>query len=170
MQQDKPECLKIHTDSDDAGCQSTRKSTSCGALFHGRHLLKFYSSTQHVISLSSGESEIYAGIKAGSTLLGGLATMMDLGNSLHGVLVFDATAAKAMMGRRGHGRAKHISRCYLWLQQKVHDKELTLEKIGTRVNTADLGTKFLGGGRIQELIAAMNLSFSTGKHQLALDA
>lgn len=49
--------LRIFTDSDDAGCTASRKSTSCGALFHGSHLLKFYSSTQHVIALSSGESE-----------------------------------------------------------------------------------------------------------------
>ena len=159
----------MHTDSDDAGCQSTRKSTSCGALYHGKHLLKFYSSTQHVVALSSGESEFYAGIKAGSTLLGGLATMQDLGCELRGVLIFDASAAKSMMSRRGHGKAKHISRCYLWLQQKVHDEEISLEKIGTALNTADLGTKFLDGQRIQMLIEQMNLAFSTGKHQLALD-
>ena len=162
--------LRIHSDSDDAGCQESRKSTSCGALYHGRHLLKFYSSTQHVISLSSGESEFYAGIKAGSTLLGGLATMMDLGCSLEGALVFDATAAKAMMNRRGHGRAKHIARCYLWLQQKVHDGEISLEKVGTKVNTADLGTKHLEAGRIEELVSLMNLAFPDGKHRLALSA
>ena len=169
-QQDEQFGLRIHTDSDDAGCTESRKSTSCGALYHGKHLLKFYSSTQHVISLSSGESEFYAGIKAGSTLLGALATMMDLGCQLSGTLVFDATAAKAMMNRRGHGKAKHISRCYLWLQQRVHDGELQLEKIGTKINTADLGTKHLDGSRIRELIEGMNLAFSDGKHSLALDA
>eukprot|EP00435_Cladocopium_sp_Y103_P060831 s663_g22.t1 len=167
--QEEQSSLRIHTDSDDAGCSSSRKSTSCGALYHGRHLLKFYSSTQHVISLSSGESEFYAGIKAGSTLLGGLATMMDLGCSLEGILVFDATAAKAMMGRRGHGKAKHIARCYLWLQQKVHDGEIKLEKIGTKLNTADLGTKHLDGTRIEELVAQMNLALEGGKHHLALE-
>ena len=169
-QQDEQFGLRIHTDSDDAGCTESRKSTSCGALYHGKHLLKFHSSTQHVISLSSGESEFYAGIKAGSTLLGALATMMDLGCQLSGTLVFDATAAKAMMNRRGHGKAKHISRCYLWLQQRVHDGELQLEKIGTKINTADLGTKHLDGSRIRELIEGMNLAFSDGQHSLALDA
>ena len=87
-QQDVQSRLRIHTDSDDAGCIESRKSTSCGALYHGKHLLKFYSSTQHVISLSSGESEFYAGIKAGSTLLGALATMMDLGYQLSGTFGF----------------------------------------------------------------------------------
>ena len=162
--------LKIHTDSDDAGCTATRKSTSCGALYHGKHLVKFYRSTQHVIALSSGESEFYAGIKAGSTLLGALSTMKDLGCDYEGILVFDATAAKAMMGRRGHGRAKHIDRCYLWLQQKVHDNEVKLEKIGTKRNTADLGTKHLDGNRIKELMSEMSLCFADGQQKLALKA
>ena len=96
--------------------------------------------------------------------------MMDLGYQLSGTLVFDATAAKAMMSRRGHGKAKHISRCYLWLQQKIHDNEMQLEKIGTKTNTADLGTKHLDGNRIRELTKAMNLAFVDGKHHLALDA
>ena len=76
----------------------------------GSHLLKFYSSTHHVISLSSGESEFHAGIKAGSVLLGGIATTQDLGCEFSAELVFDAATAKAMLGRRGHGKAKHISR------------------------------------------------------------
>ena len=49
-------------------------------MMHGDRLIKFYSSTQHVIALSSGESEFYAGIKAGSTLLGGVSTMLGFGN------------------------------------------------------------------------------------------
>lgn len=100
----------MFTDSDDAGCTKTRKSTSAGALMHGAHLIKFYSSTQHVLSLSSGESEFYAGIKAGSTLLGAMSMSLDLGEIRGGVLTFDATAAKAMLSRKGHGRAKHIDR------------------------------------------------------------
>lgn len=162
--------LRIFTDSDDAGCTASRKSTSCGALFHGSHLLKFYSSTQHVIALSSGESEFYGGIKAGSTLLGGLATMKDLGCDFQGALVFDATAAKAMLGRRGHGKAKHIDRCYLWLQQRVQDGDIELEKIGTKINCADLGTKHLEADRIVQLVKSMGLDYDDGQHNLALKA
>ncbi|CAK9064860.1 Retrovirus-related Pol polyprotein from transposon RE2 (Retro element 2) (AtRE2) [Includes: Protease RE2 [Durusdinium trenchii] len=157
--------LKMFSDSDDGGCLTTRKSTSGGALMHGSHLLKFYSSTQHVISLSSGESEFYAGIKAGSALLGGIATMQDLGCEFSAELVFDATAAKAMLGRRGHGKAKHIARCFLWLQQRIQDGDIVLGKRGTNVNPADLGTKHLEGARIAEL-----LTLEEGAHEMALKA
>ena len=161
-------CLRMYSDSDDGGCVQTRKSTSCGALYHGRLLLKFYSATQHVIALSSGESEFYAGIKAGSTLLGGISTMKDLGCDFEAVLVFDASAAKALMSRRGHGKAKHISRCFLWLQQRIHEGEIRLEKVGTAKNSADLGTKHLAGPRIQELCTEMCLQFIEGEHGMAL--
>ena len=94
--------------------------------------------------------------------------MQDLGCEFEGVLVFDASAAKSMLSRRGHGKAKHISRCYLWLQQRVQDGEIKLEKTGTKVNTADLGTKYLEGQRIEELAKLMNLEFAQGEHRLAL--
>ena len=167
-QQEEQSALQMYTDSDDAGCTKTRKSTSCGVLCHGSHLLKFYSSTQHTIALSSGESEFYAGIKAGSTLLGGIATMQDLGCEYGAVLNFDASAAKAMLSRRGHGKAKHISRCYMWLQQQVQEQAIKLGKIGTRVNPADLGTKHLDGQRIRELCEVMNLKSVEGENQMAL--
>eukprot|EP00435_Cladocopium_sp_Y103_P016599 s3099_g4.t1 len=159
--EDQPEQnkLHIHTDSDDAGCNETRKSTSCGALYHGKHLLKFYSSTQHVIALSSGESEFYAGVKAGSTLLGGLATMMDLGCEFAGELIFDATAAKAMMQRRGHGRAKHIARCYLWLQQRVQDGEISLGKALQQVQ--DKQTAWKSIEELQQVLMVVQKQMST---------
>ena len=158
----------MFTDSDDAGCSRTRKSTSAGALMHGAHLIKFYSSTQHVISLSSGESEFYAGIKAGSTLLGAMSMSLDLGELRGGVLAFDATAAKAMLSRKGHGRAKHIDRSYLWLQQRVHNGDLRLEKVGTKMNGADLGTKHLDRNQIETLCNELNLHVAQGCHRLSL--
>jgi len=158
----------MFTDSDDAGCSKSRKSTSAGALLHGCHLIKFYSSTQHIISSSSGESEFYAGIKAGSTLLGAISMAMDLGEMRKGILTFDATAAKAMLSRKGHGRAKHIDRSFLWLQQRVHSGDLQLEKIGTKKNGADLGTKHLDRTQMEALCSELSLEAAEGQHKLGL--
>ena len=163
------EGFTMFTDSDDAGCVQTRKSTSAGALMHGAHLIKFYSSTQHVLALSSGESEFYAGIKAGSTLLGAMSMALDLGEMKKGTLTFDATAAKAMLSRKGHGRAKHIDRSFLWLQQRVSNGDLQLDKVGTRKNGADLGTKHLDRAQIESLCAELNLHAAEGQHRLGLN-
>ena len=58
--QDMPTTLDVYTDTDFAGCHETRKSTSGGVVLHGSHLLKFWSSTQTTVALSSAEAELYA--------------------------------------------------------------------------------------------------------------
>ena len=58
--QEQPAPFDIYSDSDWATCRATRKSSSGGALLHGRHLLKTYSKTQSTVALSSGEAELYA--------------------------------------------------------------------------------------------------------------
>ena len=167
-QQPEPDSLRMFSDSDDGGCTRTRKSTSCGVLMHGDHLVKFYSSTQHVVALSSGESEFYAGICAGSALIGARSMAEDLGVSRFGTLLFDATAAKAMLTRKGFGRAKHIHRSYLWLQQRIDHRDFKLNKVGTKNNPADLGTKHLEGPRVLELLKLMNLRYEKVEHEMAL--
>ena len=58
--QDLPAELHTFTDSDWAGDKETRKSTSGGAITWGSHTLKTWSTTQHIIALSSGEAKLYA--------------------------------------------------------------------------------------------------------------
>jgi hypothetical protein len=60
-QQSVPDRLTVCTDSDFAGCVRTRKSTSCCMVFLGSHLLRSTSTTQAIISLSSGEAELLGG-------------------------------------------------------------------------------------------------------------
>ena len=92
----------------------------------------------------------------------------DLGIERTAVLAFDSSAAKAMLTRKGFGRAKHIHRSFLWLQQRVQENELILRKVGAKVNGADLGTKHLDGYRIAELIAILGLVVGSGEHDMAL--
>ena len=56
----KPEVLDVFTDSNWASAGNDRKSTSCGAIVVGSFPLLFYSRTQSVIALSSGEAELLA--------------------------------------------------------------------------------------------------------------
>ena len=57
--QDKQSHLDIYTDSDFAGCQTSRRSTSGGVVMHGSHCLKHWSSKQTTLSLSTAESELH---------------------------------------------------------------------------------------------------------------
>ena len=107
------------TDSDDAGCAKTRKSTSAGpgALMHSSHLIIFYSGTQHLISLSSRESEFYAGIKAGSTLLEAISMALDLGELRKGLDFWRHSCGDVVEKR---ARPCQTHRSHLWPQQCVH--------------------------------------------------
>ena len=56
----------VFTDTDFAGCPRTRRSTNGGAIMRGAHLVKHYSKTQKVVTLSSAEAEL-GGVVHGAT-------------------------------------------------------------------------------------------------------
>ena len=71
----------------------------------GRHLLRFSSTTQTVVSLSTGESEFYALVEGASNILGAVAMAKDLGATLKARMRYDAKAGAGIANRRGAGRA-----------------------------------------------------------------
>eukprot|EP00971_Amphidinium_carterae_P201826 4004842-Amphidinium_carterae.1 len=64
-----PVTLTTYCDSDHAGDPVTRKSRSGMAIMLGTHCLKHSSAIQSTVSLSSGESEYYALLRAASHTL-----------------------------------------------------------------------------------------------------
>ena len=64
--------LDVHSDANWAGCRESRKSSSGGTIALGGHLIRSYSKTQSVIAKSSGESELYAVVRASSGGTGNL--------------------------------------------------------------------------------------------------
>ena len=62
--------LKVHVDTDFAGCFLTRRSTSGGSAMRGAHLIKHWSATQKAITLSSGEAELGGVVKGAGEGLG----------------------------------------------------------------------------------------------------
>ena len=71
--------VKVHTDTNFAGCSSTRKSTSDSVIKLGLHCVKTWSTTQSVIAFSSGGVEYYGLIKGAAEALGVKAMFDDLG-------------------------------------------------------------------------------------------
>ena len=62
--------IECYSDTDWAGCPRTHKSTPGGVLLLGQHILKTYSSTQPIVSLSRGEADFYAVVEATGAALG----------------------------------------------------------------------------------------------------
>lgn len=72
-------CISRYTDADLAGCRDARKATTGGVIAMGSHTLEGWSKTQALIALSSGESELYATLKASAETLGVISMLSDFG-------------------------------------------------------------------------------------------
>ena len=70
--------VDVFTDSDWAGCKTTCRSTSGGAMLWGKHCLKMWPSTPATVALSSAEAELYAFTKGAIQGLGMMALLHDL--------------------------------------------------------------------------------------------
>jgi len=161
--------LVCEVDADYAGDKVSRKSTSGGVVFYGKHILKSWASNQAVIALSTGESELYAAVKGFSVVLGCQAMFADFGLRVNTSVGTDSSAAKSLIERNGLGKAKHICTSFLWVQEALESKRIgSLFKVKGENNRADLFTKALTRGRIDELLDRMSLSFPVGQSKLAL--
>ena len=104
-------------------------------------LVKSWSRTQGSIALSSGEAEFYAAIKGIAEGLGVQSLMKDLGIRVKGEVVQDSTSAKGTLSRSGVGKIKHLDTNYLWAQEVVKKRGVTVAKIESTKNLADILTK-----------------------------
>ena len=151
-------------DSDWAGCKTTLKSTSGGIIFWGKSLLKSWSSSQSTVSLSSGEAELYALTKLSSQVLGMISLAEDFGVKMTGKVKTDSSAAMGIAYRNGiGGRARHIRVQYLWIQGVIEKKDLTLEKVDTKLNVADVLTKHLAREPYEEHVRTMGFRHREGR-------
>jgi len=149
------------SDSDWAGDLKTRRSTSGSVIKFGDHTLLVKGSSQKVVALSSAESEYYA-----------MARTATLAEFVRGIFDFwgwrtrstrlrvDSSSAKALSERRGVGQSRHIQAKFLWLQDKVAEKELEVEKIKGPVNDSDLVTKVQTRGIIQSHLQRLGFTVS----------
>ena len=168
----RPTQLVVYSDSDHAGCLKTRKSTSCTMVFHGKHLIRSTSTTQAVISLSSGESEFYAAVKAGSVGLGIRSLLKDMGIEYNNPveLRMDATAGLGVAARRGAGRIRHIHTPSLWLQRAVSNGVISLAKVPGESNPADIGTKHVEQAVLRRMLQYSGFRSLSGTSDMALRA
>ena len=71
--------IMVYVDSDWAGCQRTRRSTTGGVMKVERHVVRTWSATQPTAATASGEAELIAIAEGASRGLGLGTMMMELG-------------------------------------------------------------------------------------------
>ena len=68
------------------------------------------------------------------------------------VVLRDASAALAMVARRGLGKMRHLDTNYLWIQKRAAKGDLNFKKVAGVGNGADLFTKTLSWNETQSHI------------------
>ncbi len=152
-----------YSDSDWAVCQKTAKSTSGGVLTIGTHTIKSWSSTQKSITLSSGEAELAAAVKTCTGTIGLTQLAHDCGVTLEGRIYVDSAAAVGISNGQGNGRMRHVKVGDLWIQERIEEGELRVDKVRGEENPADLRTKYLSAAKIQSHMTRLEQEFRDGR-------
>ena len=114
------------------------------------------------IALSTAEAELGAAARGGAEGIGIQSTSGDFGIKVGLRLRSDATAAIGISQRLGLGKVRHLSDADLWLQQKVRDVDLAIQKVDGRYNPSDMMTKPLDGPKIATHLCTIGLRFPIG--------
>ena len=120
----------------DWGGDATRRSTS-GAL------VTSFSRRQAGYALSSCEAELFALVSCAAEVLAVRSWLKEQGVLLDvpPTLFTDSSSAMMITGRRGPGKMRHICMRALAIQHWVREGLISIAKIGTIANRADLLTK-----------------------------
>ena len=89
------------------------------------------SRVQQRIALSSGEAELYAGVRGLSETPGFVHLMREFKSNDWGRIVprVDDSACRAIMLKRGCGGLKHIIVKSLWVQEAVREYSIAIERV-----------------------------------------
>ena len=155
--------MDAYTDTDFAGCQTTRRSTSGGVAMRGLHPIKHWSVTQSTVTLSSGEAELNGICKGSSIGLGLQSIARDLGFHWELKVHSDATAAIGICRRRGLGKIRHLAVADLWIQDKVRASDLHLVKVLGANNPADILTKYVPRDALEKHVEFMGCHYEDGR-------
>ncbi len=144
VENDENTCLtETFADADWQGGGNS-KSTSAGCHFVNGLLVHTSSRTQHVISLSSTESEFYATTSGAidTIYLKNITEFLSEKPTIANLLT-DNSASRQISCKLGTSRLRHVNGRLLWIQSKVRDNTLKMVQVGTMWNPADIGTKNL---------------------------
>ena len=152
-----------YSDSDWAGCQRSRRSTSGSLITLFSVNLSSTSRTQASISHSSAEAELYATTQAAVESLAIKHFIKELKSAILSkdvkiTLKTDSSASKTMASCLGISRkSEHIELRRLWIQDILSEGVMSLEKVGTHHNPSDVLTKFVQASVLGQHLPKLNL-------------
>ena len=157
-----PKTLYVHTDTDWAADELTRKSVSCTVERYGSHMLDCVAK-QSLVALSSGEAEFYGIVRAVATSKQTSQILEQIGMQSEVTIASDSSAARGIPTRTGSEKVRHLSIKELWIQESYRKEEFQLVSVDTLLNWAD--KKAHTSERLTSLLRQIPLRLGEGQKQ-----
>ena len=101
-------------------------------------------------------------------LIGITQLAKDWGLALKGRVNVDSSAAIGTVSRRGNGKLRHVQVGTLWIQEKVEDGDLDIEKVEGNWNPADALTKHVNGEKLGRFRSQVSQESRAGRSEKSL--
>ncbi|GKB95755.1 putative ribonuclease H-like domain-containing protein [Tanacetum coccineum] len=151
--------LEAYSDSDYAGANLDRKSTTGGCQFLGSRLISWQCKKQTIVATSTTEAEYVAAASCCGQVLWIQNQMLDYGfNFMNTKIHIDNESTICIVKNPVyHSKTKHIEIRHHFIRDSYEKKLIRVEKIHTDFNVADLLTKAFDGPRFNFLVVNIEL-------------
>ncbi|GKC97619.1 hypothetical protein Tco_1167894, partial [Tanacetum coccineum] len=146
--------LEAFSDSDYGGSNLDRKSTTGGCQFLGQRLISWQCKKQTIVATSTTEAEYVAAANCCGQVLWVQNQLLDYGfNFMNTKIHIDNESTICIVKNPVyHSKTKHIEIRHHFIRDCYEKKLISVEKIHTDLNVADLLTKLFDGPRFNYLV------------------
>ncbi|GJW67114.1 hypothetical protein Tco_0121538 [Tanacetum coccineum] len=156
---DSPLDLEAFSDSDYGGSNLDRKSTTGGCQFLGQRLISWQCKKQTIVATSTTEAEYVAAAHCCGQVLWVQNQLLDYGfNFMNTKIHIDNESTICIVKNPVyHSKTKHIEIRHHFIRDCYEKKLISVEKIHTDLNVADLLTKPFDGPRFNYLVVSIEI-------------
>ncbi|GKC27088.1 putative ribonuclease H-like domain-containing protein [Tanacetum coccineum] len=160
--------LEAFSDSDYGGSNLDRKSTTGGCQFLGQRLISWQCKKQTIVATSTTEAEYVAAANCCGQVLWVQNQLLDYGfNFMNTKIHIDNESTICIVKNPVyHSKTKHIEIRHHFIRDCYEKKLISVEKIHTDLNVADLLTKPFDGPRFNYLVTATANTLADGTLEL----
>lgn len=151
--------LECYSDADHAGDSTTGRSTSGVLCLYSGAPISWISQRQVSVAISTTEAEIVAASEAAREIiwLKRLLAELDQMTTMPNLQVDNEAAIRLAQNPELHRRTKHIRTRHFFVRELVNSDEISISKVDTKMQLADILTKPLFSIRFQELCELMGV-------------
>ncbi|XP_062120186.1 secreted RxLR effector protein 161-like [Humulus lupulus] len=139
-QMDQKVTLEGFVDAYYAASKDTRRSTTSYVFTTNGDCICWKSQLQSVVSLSTTEADFLATTEAFKEAIWLQGMLQELKMMIGKAKIYSIHLCKNPVY---HEKSKHIDIRLFWIREKIEEDVISLDKIGTEDNPADIGTKML---------------------------